>query len=185
MEQKQILQLIQLAREKDQKSQTALINLYWVEVFSFVMKKVQHENLADEITVNVFSKVLSKLHLYDSDFQFKTWVLTIAQNTVIDYWRKKAREAEDTDGNLEEVKNEFAKSPEELLISEEEHKKIQDIVSTMDANYAEIIRLRFFEEMSIKEIAEVLNISIANTKVRIMRTKKVLAQLLKENDFSH
>ena len=76
MEQKQILQLIQLAREKDQKSQTALINLYWVEVFSFVMKKVQHENLADEITVNVFSKVLSKLYLYDSDFQFKTWVLT-------------------------------------------------------------------------------------------------------------
>ena len=104
------------------------------------MKKVQHENLADEITVNVFSKVLSKLYLYDFDFQFKTWVLTIAQNTIIDYWRKKAREAEDTDGNLEEVKNEFAKSPEELLISEEEHKKIQDIVSTMDANYAEIIR---------------------------------------------
>ena len=62
---------------------------------------------------------------------------------------------------------------------------IQDIVSTMDSNYAEIIRLRFFEEMSIKEIAEVLNISIANTKVRIMRAKKVLAQLLKENDFSH
>ena len=53
----------------------------------------------------------------------------------------------------------------------------------MDANYQEIIRLRFFEEKSIKEIADELNLSVANTKVRIMRAKKVLAELLKNNEF--
>jgi DNA-directed RNA polymerase specialized sigma24 family protein len=53
------------------------------------MKKVHDENAADELTVSVFSKVLAKLDLYDENFQFKTWVLTIAQNTVIDYWQKK------------------------------------------------------------------------------------------------
>ena len=46
-----------------------------------------------------------------------------------------------------------------------------------------IIQLRFFEEKSMKEIAEELGLSMANTKVRIMRAKKVLGQLLKENDF--
>lgn len=45
-----------------------------------------------------------------------------------------------------------------------------------------IIHLRFFEEKSIKEIAEELNLSVANTKVRIMRAKKVLAELLNENE---
>ncbi len=183
MKKEELLALLISARNKDQKAQTRLINIFWVDVFSFVMKKVQNQNLADEITVNVFSKVLSKLDLYDPDFQFKTWVLTIAQNTVIDYWRKKSKENEDIQYNIDYLKDDFEKSPEELLISEEDQHKIQSLVESMDANYQDIIKLRFFEEKSIKEISEELGLSASNTKVRIMRAKKVLAQLLKENDF--
>lgn len=182
MREDQLFSLIKKAKDKDQKAQTQLINLFWVDVFSFVMKKVKDENDTDEITVNVFSKVLSKLDLFDPQFQFKTWILTIAQNTVIDFWRKKNRENEDSNDSLDEVKNQFAKSPEELLISEEEQQKILQIIATLDAKNQDIIRLRFFEEKSIKEIAEELNLSVANTKVRIMRAKKVLAELLKDNE---
>ncbi|MBD8018641.1 MULTISPECIES: RNA polymerase sigma factor [Kaistella] len=179
-----LLALIALAKNKNQKSQTQLINLFWVDVFSFVLKKVQDENIADEITVSVFSKVLAKLDLYDPNFQFKTWILTIAQNTVIDYWRKKSRENEDTTENFEGFRNHYARSPEELLISEEDQRQILTTIESLDTNYQEIIRLRFFEEKSIKEIADELNLTVANTKVRIMRAKKVLAELLKSNDFS-
>ena len=185
MKKEELLIIIRDAKGKDQKAQTKLINTYWVDVFSFIMKKVQNQNVADELTVSVFSKVLAKLELYDSDFQFKTWVLTIAQNSVIDYWRKISRDKDTMEmgENMEELKNEFAKSPEELLISEEDEKKIYDIVASLDLNYQDIIRLRFFEEKSIKEIAEELNLSISNTKVRIMRAKKVLGELLKDQDF--
>ena len=183
MNKTELLSLIALAQKKNQKSQTKLINSYWVDVFSFVMKKVQDENVADEITVSVFSKVLAKLDLYDPNFQFKTWILTIAQNTVIDYWRKKNRENEDSMESFEGFKNQFALSPEELLISEEDQKQIITIIESLDSNYQEIIRLRFFEEKSIKEIAEELNLTVANTKVRIMRAKKVLAALLKNKEF--
>jgi RNA polymerase sigma factor (sigma-70 family) len=183
MNDEQLFLLIQNAKEKDQKAQTKLINTFWVDVFSFVMKKVRNENDADEITVNVFSKVLSKLDMYDPHFQFKTWVLTIAQNTVIDFWRKRSRENEDATENLDEIKNQYAKSPEELMISDEEQTKIIKTIESLDANYQDIIRLRFFEEKSIKEIAEELGISVANTKVRVMRAKKVLAELLKNNEF--
>ena len=183
MDKNELLSLIILAKNKNQKSQTKLINYFWVDVFSFVMKKVQDENVADEITVSVFSKVLAKLDLYDPNFQFKTWILTIAQNTVIDYWRKKNRENEDSTDNFDDFKNQFARSPEELLISEEDHKQILNIIESLDFNYQEIIRLRFFEEKSIKEIAEELGLTIANTKVRIMRAKKVLSELLKNNEF--
>ena len=182
MEKPELLQLIFLAKEKNQKAQTKLINLFWTDVFSFIMKKVHDENAADELTVSVFSKVLAKLDLYDENFQFKTWVLTIAQNSIIDYWRKKSRDVEDETENLDEVKNQFEKSPEEIMISEQEEKKIFDTVAKMDHNYQKIIHLRFFEEKSIKEIAEELGLSVANTKVRIMRAKKVLAELLNENE---
>lgn len=183
MDKNELLSLIILAKNKNQKSQTKLINYFWVDVFSFVMKKVQDENVADEITVSVFSKVLAKLDLYDPNFQFKTWILTIAQNTVIDYWRKKNRENEDSTDNFDDFKNQFARSPEELLISEEDHKQILNIIESLDFNYQEIIRLRFFEEKSIKEITDELGLTIANTKVRIMRAKKVLSELLKNNEF--
>lgn len=184
MKNEQLFSLIQAAKLKDQKAQTQLINVFWVDVFSFVMKKVQDEHDADEITVNVFSKVLSKLDLYDPNFQFKTWILTIAQNTIIDYWRKKNRENQDTVNLLQEVKNDYAKSPEELLISDEEQEKILSIIDSLETNYQDIIKLRFFEEMSIKEIAEKLGISVSNAKVRVMRAKNVLAELLKNNEFN-
>ncbi|MDY3537608.1 sigma-70 family RNA polymerase sigma factor [Riemerella anatipestifer] len=181
MEDKFLLDLIEKAKNKDQKSQTKLINKFWVSVFSFVMKKVKNEIEADEITVNVFSKVLSKIELYDPNFQFKTWVLTIAQNTIIDYWRKKSRDSETPIEYMEEFRNTLAKSPEELMISEEEDKEIVKAIETLEANYQEIINLRFFEEKSIKEISDILNISVSNAKVRIMRAKKVLKELLKNN----
>ncbi|WKS94651.1 RNA polymerase sigma factor [Riemerella columbina] len=180
-EEEHLLQLIEKAKQKDQKSQTKLINLFWVSVFSFVMKKVKNETEADEITVNVFSKVLAKLELYDPNFQFKTWVLTIAQNTIIDHWRKKNKDTETTTEYLSDPKNEWVKSPEELLISDEEEKEIIKIIESLDIHYQDIIRLRFFEEKSIKEIAEQLSLSISNTKVRIMRAKKLLAELLKKD----
>ena len=183
MKNKDLFTLISFAANKNQKAQTQLINLFWVDVFSFVMKKVQDEHVADEITVSVFSKVLSKLDLYDPNFQFKTWILTIAQNTIIDYWRKKSRENEDSTDNFEGFKNQLALSPEELLISEEDQKQILATIKSLDVNYQDIIQLRFFEEKSIKEIAEELNITVANTKIRIMRAKKLLAALLKNNSF--
>nr|WP_153936815.1 sigma-70 family RNA polymerase sigma factor [Riemerella anatipestifer] len=181
VEEEALLVLIEKAKNKDQKSQTRLINKFWVNVFSFVMKKVKNETEADEITVNVFSKVLSKIELYDPNFQFKTWVLTIAQNTIIDYWRKKSRDSETPIEYMEEFRNTLAKSPEELMISEEEDKEIVKAIETLEANYQEIINLRFFEEKSIKEISDILNISVSNAKVRIMRAKKVLKELLKNN----
>ena len=159
-------------------AKTKLLNYFWENVFGFILKKVQDKVTADELTVVVFTKVLAKLDLYDENFEFKTWILTIAQNSVIDYWRKKSREEVFTD-DFKDVKNEFEKSPEELLISKQQQQHIVSTIASMDMQYRKIIELRFFEEKSIKEIAETLNISVANTKVRIMRAKKILAELLK------
>ena len=110
------------------------------------------DNVADEITVAVFSKVLAKLDLYDPNFQFKTWILTIAQNSVIDYWRKKSRENEDSTDNFDDFTNHFALSPEELLISAEDQKQIVTIIESLDSKYQDILRLRFFEEKSLSLI---------------------------------
>lgn len=181
MKKEELQEILFLVKKGNQKAQTKLINHFWEDVFSFVMKKVQNYTIADEITVAVFAKVLAKINLYDESFQFRTWVLTIAQNSIIDYWRKRAKDDILSDNNIGEIKAELVSSPEELLISKQEEQYIVNAIASMDYGYRKIIELRFFEEKSIKEIAEELNISIANTKVRIMRAKKILAELLKKN----
>lgn len=181
MEKTALLELIGLALKKDAKSQTKLINIYWHEVYHFILRKIQDPLLADEITVTVFSKVLNKLQLYDVSFEFKTWVLTIAQNTMIDYWRKHQKEQINSHLDLQNVENNLAESPEELLISQENSRHILQTLEMMDEKYKAIIHLRFFEEKSLKEIAEELGLSLPNTKVRIMRAKKILAELLIKN----
>jgi len=178
MNDKNVLSIIESAKKKDRKAQTKLINLFWIDIFSFIIKKVQNNTIADEITVNVFSKVLIKLDSFNPNFEFKSWILSIANNTVIDHWRKKSKEAKYSNDNIENI---YVQSHEELIISMEEKEKIAQIISSMNSNYQNIIRLRFFEEKNIKEIAQELNLSITNTKVRIMRAKKVLAELLKNN----
>ena len=60
MKEDQLLALIIKARDKNQKAQTQLINLFWVDVFSFVMNRVKDENDADEITSSVVAKVRDK-----------------------------------------------------------------------------------------------------------------------------
>lgn len=181
MSREELLKTIVLAQKKDQKAQSRLINFYWAEVFAFVLGKVKDRSTADEITVSVFSKILAKLDLFDENFQFKTWVLTIAQNTVIDFWRKMSRSLEAETEDIAHTKNDFAQSPEEILISGEEQESLLRTVASMESGYRKIIELRFFEEKSIKEISEELGISVANTKVRIMRAKKILQEMLKNS----
>ena len=101
-------ELLKKVKEGNQKAQTKLINYFWEDVFGFILKKVQDKVTADELTVVVFTKVLAKSDLYDENFEFKTWILTIAQNSVIDYWRKESKKETLTE-NLAEVKNEFEK----------------------------------------------------------------------------
>lgn len=181
MKSSELIELIESAIGKDTKSQTKLINYFWQEVYHFVLRKIQDPTLADEITVSVFSKVLNKLHFYDASFEFKTWVLTIAQNTVIDFWRKNKNEQTDQFLDIENINHNWVESPEELLISQENSQHILNTLEMMDEKYKAIIYLRFYEEKSLKEISEELGLSLPNTKVRIMRAKKILAELFIKN----
>lgn len=181
MQSQDLQDLILLAKAKNQKAQTQLINLLWVDVFMHILKSTQNEMTADEITVSTFSKVLNKLETYKPEYPFKTWVFRIAHNTLIDYYRKQNGLKETSLGG-NELKNQFADSPEEILISHQEHQRIIKIIDDLDENYKKIIQLRFYEEKSINEIAEELQISISNTKIRIMRAKKILTKILKQDN---
>src|SRR5690625_7263400 len=96
------------------------MDTYWNSVYNYVYYKIKDEEEAEDISIKTFTKVFDKLKLYNSDFDFKTWIISIAHNTMIDHIRRSSKlniSLDDTD-NLIEISEDLP-SPEETLRSEE------------------------------------------------------------------
>lgn len=146
-----------------------------------MLSRTRDSLCAEEVTVEVFAKILSRIDAYDPNKPFRSWILTIAHRTLIDVWRKQGEPMERLEDHLPDLK--LGDSPEELLIAQQDEQYFLGILAELETNYRKIIELRFLEELSIREIARELNITESNAKVRIMRAKKVLAELLKKKNY--
>ncbi len=162
------------ALESDPKAQSKIINSFWRDIFMFISKKINDKTISEELTNQTFNKALTKLHLFDVSMDFKTWLFSIAQNTCIDYWRKYA--STQSVSLIENIDTEHSPSPEEMFISNQSVEKILQHIQSLDEKYRKIIELKFIEDNSIKEIAQKLNLSESNVKIRILRAKKALSE---------
>lgn len=141
------------------------------QVYRFVWYKVQHKELAEDLTSQVFMKALEKISSFKSEkASFKTWVLTIARNTVIDYWRT-ARDHKDIEDAWDLASNSDTIRDTEARMQLD---KVREYMKELSSDQRDIIILRIWEGLSFKEIAEMLGKSEASCK---MASSRGLAQL--------
>lgn len=175
MKKADLLSIIDGAKKGTQKDQSTLMNLFWDKIYFFVLSKIHHATDAEDITITTFAKVFRKLKLYNEDFDFLTWVYAIAYNTMVDYTRKKPELNISLDNELNSIDlKSVMPSPEQTLISEQNADLVLQAISQLPNMYAEVIKLRYLEEKTYKEIAEILELSMSNVKVRIKRGKHLL-----------
>ncbi|MFC4096304.1 RNA polymerase sigma factor [Euzebyella saccharophila] len=157
-----------------------LLDTFWNGVYGFQLKRTENENDAEDITIQTFSKAFDKLHTYDSKYEFKTWLIAISKNIHVDLIRKRKKSLE-TGENQESVKKVLDDAPtaEDVLITEQNLATLLSHIKKLKPHYQEVINLRYFKELSYAEIAEQLNEPINNVKVKILRAKKLLAQVIK------
>lgn len=171
------------AKKGKQSAQNALIELLWAKVFYYVVSKIKNEAEAEDITVETFTKVLSKLKLYNEDFDFSTWVISIAHNTMIDHIRKSPELNIPLDEYTAKIQSfDSHPSPEDYLISKQDNDELIAAIQKLNPTYQAVIELRYLEEKTYKEIALELNLSLANVKVRILRAKQLLMDILQNNN---
>ena len=167
------------AKKGKRVAQNLLIEILWQRVYSYVYIKIKNEEEAEDITIETFTKVLSKLKLYNEDFDFKTWVISIAHNTMLDHIRKSSRLnvsiSDDLNYNL--IKD-SEKSPEDYLILQQDNDQVLKAIEKLPLKYKRIIELRFLEDKTYKEIAEELNLTLPNVKVRVLRARQLLVDIL-------
>ncbi|WP_333695924.1 RNA polymerase sigma factor [Flavobacterium sp.] len=178
----EIKKIIDKAVAGDQGAFTALLDMYWNEVYGFMLKRTENETDAEDITIETFSKAFDKLGQYNPDFQFNTWLIAIAKNVHIDMLRKKKISlfVDITDDEDHQAYNvaDTTPSAEDKIITEQNLKRLLEFIKELKPHYQEVIQLRYFQEMSYQEIAEQLNEPLSNVKVKLLRAKKLLAEII-------
>ncbi|WP_083702057.1 RNA polymerase sigma factor [Mangrovimonas sp. DI 80] len=178
----EVKEAIAKAKQNDQMAFNFLLDTFWNDVYGFQLKRTENENDAEDISIQTFSKAFDKIATYDESYVFKTWLITISKNIHIDLLRK--RKSSITSTTNREDDNEFyniideSPSPEDKLITEQNLAKLLRDIKKLQPHYQEIINLRYFQELSYKEISEQLQEPINNVKVKLLRAKKLLAEII-------
>lgn len=179
----EIKKQIEKAKIGDQVAFTTLLDYYWNEVYGFMLQRTENETDAEDITIETFAKAFDKISTYNPEFQFNTWLIAIAKNVHIDMLRKKKStlflDITDEEDNQAYNVADSSPSAEDELITEQNLSQLLQFIKELKPHYQEVIQLRYFQELSYQEISEQLEEPLSNVKVKLLRAKKLLAEIIK------
>lgn len=163
-----------------------LVNRHQARVFNFINSKVQDRDTAEDIFQDTFIKVIKtiKSDKYNEEGKFLPWVMRIAHNLVIDFFRKnnrmpKVRNTEEFD--IFQFISDNSLNAEHSMVQDQVVKDLQKLVQELPEDQKEVLIMRLYRDMSFKEIAENTNVSI-NTALGRMRYAIInLRKLIEQN----
>ncbi len=143
-------------------------------VFSYIYSIVKNHDVADDIFQETFIKAITTIRQghYAESGKFASWITRIAHNLIIDYYRQEKTEAmvsaDDENADVLNRKDLSEGNIEDLLVDLQIEKDVHKIIEALPENQREVLTMRFFRDMSFKEIAEATGVSI-NTALGRMR----------------
>ncbi len=144
-----------------------IYDFYAPAIYRFIYFRTRHKELAQDLTAQTFLKALEKIDSFKfNQGQFSSWLYRIAKNLIIDYWRAKKTELNVDDFwslNSGEDISQDAQAKERV-------EKIRKMLNKLSLVQKEIITLRIWDELSWREIAEILDKTEASCKMNFMRT---------------
>ncbi|MFS4494074.1 RNA polymerase sigma factor [Maribacter sp. 2308TA10-17] len=180
MSQKEDQHYIDKVINGDTRAFSVLVERYKHMVFTLAAKILKNHQEAEEVAQDVFVKMYSALTAFKGDSKFSTWLYKIAYYRSLDYLKKQKRSLNtssidsDTEFHLASTENAL-----DNLEANERKQSIKNAIDELPEDDAVVITLHYFEELSLKEIADIMNLEANTVKVRLFRSRKRLAQLLK------
>ena len=167
-------ELIERYQDGDVHSFELLIGRYQKQVYSYILTLVKDKQLADDVFQDTFVKVIQtvKSKAYKDDGRFVQFAMRIAHNLVIDHFRKENRiptvESSSEDYNYIDNVPITDHSVEQGMIVDQVHSDLHRMIAFLPDEQREVLRMRIFDDMSFKDIADITNVSI-NTALGRMR----------------
>ena len=167
-------ELIERYQDGDVHSFELLIGRYQKQVYSYILTLVKDRQLADDVFQDTFVKVIQTIKSkgYKDDGRFVQFAMRIAHNLVIDHFRKENRiptvESSSEDYNYIDNVPITDHSVEQGMIVDQVHSDLHRMIAFLPDEQREVLRMRIFDDMSFKDIADITNVSI-NTALGRMR----------------
>lgn len=149
------------------------------KIYAFFYVKTSNKAVAEDLTQDVFYEALKGIKSFKGHSTMKTWLFSIARNILFKYYRSKKYRNQLTK-ELKQEQIEFAKSPEQLTVLQDEAKQLQEKIEALNELQREIVLLRIYGELSFKEIGELLQKSENYARVTFHRTKLKLQLEMEE-----
>ena len=157
-----------------------LVDRYKNMVYTLALKMVTNKEQAEEIAQDTFIKIYNSLNKFKGESKFSTWIYKITYTTCLDALKKSKREKKVS--YIEDFSEHQTKELESILdtIDEKERNQvIQNCLQELPQDEAFLLTLYYFDDQSVDEISKVTNNSVSNIKVKLFRTRKKLASILK------
>jgi RNA polymerase sigma-70 factor (ECF subfamily) len=157
----------------DNYSFEVLLNRHKNRVFAFIMSKIKNKDLSEDIFQDTYVKVVNSLQKgkYNEEGKFLPWVMRIAHNLVIDHFRKQKKMhmvRSNNDFDIFDIIKDDSINVDDRLIRDQIFNDLRALINLLPKDQREVLKMRYFEEMSFKKIAEYFDISI-NTALGRMR----------------
>ncbi len=177
-------QLVKDYLNGDKNSFTEIVNRYLKSIYNFSYRLIGGQKEAEDTTQEVFLKTWKNIKKFDTKKNFKTWVFSIAKNTCIDYLRKRKDipmsmfDNEDGGNVIEDNLIDVELKADELFALAQNKKHIETIMSGLSITQKEVIVLKYVNEMSLSEVAEIMNIPTDTAKSHYRRALIKMRKLL-------
>ena len=157
---------------------------YYKRVRNFILSSVRDQWASDDLTQETFIRVQKNLHTLKDSSKLASWIFRIAHNLCQDHFRNLKRTSSN-ECELNEAKDVFKEAIVQKRLEQREMSScVQDVVSSLPESFRSVITLFDMAELSHREIAEILDTTVENVKVRLHRARKELrAQLEKKCTF--
>lgn len=160
---------------------TEVYERYSRPMLNYFYKMLWQDKLkAEDFMQELFTKIIHKPHLFNSKLKFKTWIFSIANNMCKNEYRKQeVRKGSNNDLHDNIVSDDSAdqvKKVDESIFND----RLKEELNLLSSSHREVFILRFKQGLSLKEIAEVLDVSEGTVKSRVFYTLKKLSANLKE-----
>jgi RNA polymerase sigma-70 factor (ECF subfamily) len=157
----------------DNASFETLLTRHKSRVFAFIMSKIKNRDLSEDIFQDTFIKVINSLQKgkYNEEGKFLPWMMRISHNLVIDHFRKEAkmRKVRPTaEFDIFDVLDDGNKNQEEVMMQTQVHADLKVLIEQLPENQKEVLEMRYFEDLSFKQISDLTGTSI-NTALGRMR----------------
>lgn len=183
--------LISQYQNGDENSLVCLIQRHQKELFSFIYYKLLDDDLANDVFQDTFMKIIVTLKekRYNEEGKFILWAKRIAHNLIIDHYRLKAKNIkvsettyENEEFSIFDLIREPSENIEDQLVSQQINSDLMKMLQYLPENQQEVIKLRFFDGLSFKDIAEQTETSINTTLGRVRYALINLRKIMEENN---